>query len=544
MHSLFDRSIRSFGLCLLMFFTVKQSFAATQEQCLSIGGFLPAGETVCACPSWGDPRVMLRVSYPPGPCPSPGSEWIGRRREEISTRDRARNLDDAKLRVALGVGYEGSRGTVADEYGGVYTDEATRARETTMVTANSPQVTVAFAGLEHRYPHSTSPEFEEFALAALEVVVRGFEVPVIQPRPGLGFFARWTEKSRVKKLNQQIEAKKQAALRFLARVRAGEFRDRADVLEIGLTIGQVLGLAFAATTDRDLYPTEEDRTQKMWGFIEGMANIQKAHSGDRHPTGQIDWCDPRDQVSCLTGTYIRLLEHLDRVHPDVSLARITHEIFTGIIQEVGRSRFPAYSRGLLVGLQEVCEKIGLPPTPAQLAAFQAVLRAFNANSGTPSYLESLGLIVSEPRLQSEIARGTNLVPSLCASVDAFLELPVPGVTALCAPPLPVLPPSSQALSLWGSIRGMLFCSGGGCRRRNRVSPEDSYVVPVAAAAALPAVDPFAARLHDLMGIYNAALAQPAAWAALVPALPMGDGEPVRVRPAAAAASHSSTSFRY
>ena len=137
-------------------------------------------------------------------------------------------------------------------------------------------------------------------------------------------------------------AKRQAALRYLDENQAN------DTIGSGLNDRGVLSLAWAAVQDKSVFPSQQDAEDRAWGLLEALANIQRAHN-DCPQTGAIDWHKGADAVSCTTGQFKRLLEHLDKLHPDVKInpeikeTHISIQMIVNAIQQEDRllrSRVP------------------------------------------------------------------------------------------------------------------------------------------------------------------------------------------------------------
>lgn len=127
--------------------------------------------------------------------------------------------------------------------------------------------------------------------------------------------------------------KKEFALRYLDRVATFHESDLdfgfvfaqedtslfcEDPLQSGLVNIEVLSLAWEAIQDKNLFKTQIDIEDRQWGLIEALAHIQRAHNDEN---GWVDFLDSTetDQPSCPAGTFKRLIEHLDGLHPDVRL---------------------------------------------------------------------------------------------------------------------------------------------------------------------------------------------------------------------------------
>lgn len=195
------------------------------------------------------------------------------------------------------------------------------AGETAMNQYRTPEMTVSVNLLDQRYPQAIPNT--AFAVHSIKQLVRGFN----------------TVKNQTRRL------KKEAALRFLDRVTNEEFRGILHE-DTHLTLPEYLALSWYAINDSKLYPSEKDKADRQWAFIEAMANIQRAHN-DNQGKSPIIW-EPRqpDMTSCVPGSFVRSVEHLDRNHPDVVIIKITNEEITSLIREKNGELFPAYSKNL------------------------------------------------------------------------------------------------------------------------------------------------------------------------------------------------------
>lgn len=116
----------------------------------------------------------------------------------------------------------------------------------------------------------------------------------------------------ISKRGAHAEAKRDAAFRYLDQPKA------ADPVGSGLNNREVLSLAWAAIQDKTVFPSQQDMEDRTWGLLESLANIQRAHN-DCPVTGAINWHEGEDKISCEVGRFKRLLEHLDKLHPDIHL---------------------------------------------------------------------------------------------------------------------------------------------------------------------------------------------------------------------------------
>jgi hypothetical protein len=131
----------------------------------------------------------------------------------------------------------------------------------------------------------------------------------------------------IKRRGKNAEEKRDATFRYL------ENHSEYDFLGSGLTRKQMLSLAWAAIQDRNFFHSQQEVEDRTWGLMEALANIQRAHNDCG--TGAIDWKNGEDKPSCTFGEFIRLLEHLDNLHPDV---KINSEILISVQMTVDAIR--------------------------------------------------------------------------------------------------------------------------------------------------------------------------------------------------------------
>jgi hypothetical protein len=96
-----------------------------------------------------------------------------------------------------------------------------------------------------------------------------------------------------------------------------------------LTVAQFIALSWYAISDPAIFTSDRDRADRQQGLLESFATIQRAHNDNGLGGGILwDW-DPEsrtpyrhiaeDRPSCELGTFKRIIEHLDHIHPDVTL---------------------------------------------------------------------------------------------------------------------------------------------------------------------------------------------------------------------------------
>ncbi|MFZ9596097.1 MAG: ankyrin repeat domain-containing protein [Bdellovibrionia bacterium] len=223
------------------------------------------------------------------------------------------------------------------------------AGESIMRLERSHRLTLSVNRLDQRYP-SALPN-QKYALHALYRSVAEFDP----------------------KNDGEKKLKKAAAIRFLNRVFAeneNDFVEEQPVLKIGksvlltrkreirnpkthLSVAQYLALNWYAMNDRSLYPTENDRLNKLWGFIEAAAHIQRAHNDHAEKKGQIEWRVGLDHPSCIQGTFTRLVEHFSDVHPDVLMNELHDEQVREDIRQINQTLAPAYFKSRPKDFKEI-----------------------------------------------------------------------------------------------------------------------------------------------------------------------------------------------
>jgi hypothetical protein len=201
--------------------------------------------------------------------PENRSRW----RKEALRRNRQRQLD-------IGLNRDG--------------DDDWSRRESIMNDSITLRYLESINRLETRYPHAVPNAYILFSKLYLAV-----ESYPVDQRGALG------------------ELKKAAAIRFLERTWQDD--SPADPNRSQLSQFQVLALAWAAVTDTKLYISTIDQQDRIWGLLESLAIIQRAHNDLGEGISFDDSQEP-DSPSCAMGTYKRFLEHLDGVHPDVRIS--------------------------------------------------------------------------------------------------------------------------------------------------------------------------------------------------------------------------------
>ncbi|PJD95490.1 MAG: hypothetical protein CK426_09310, partial [Legionella sp.] len=88
----------------------------------------------------------------------------------------------------------------------------------------------------------------------------------------------------------------------------------------GVTTRQLLALAYLAIHDESKRQGTREEAQAL--FINGLYEIQRGYNLDAQG---IDNQSPHDAPICLAGTFNKLMEKLNGIHPDVELCFITHE---------------------------------------------------------------------------------------------------------------------------------------------------------------------------------------------------------------------------
>ncbi len=285
--------------------------------------------------------------------------------------------------------------------------------ETAMTRASTRRMLQSANALDRRYSQAVSN-----AEAALG------EVHAMAQRLNLG--------NSVKKRQM-----KEAALRFLDRVKTDFINDagldypypirrysrNAYTL---LTVQQSIALAWYAINDATIYTTEMEREDRKRGMVEAFAFIQRAHN-DHGPNDTIIWdqARERDQPSCEPGTYKRIFEHLDNVHPDVTINEVVNfdadhagvaavptraEVTTDIRQR-NAALFPAYWEGL---------------SQEQQQALREAVEAYDDNVVTlevyTTYLQQLRNAVrtASPGIPADMLEAETNVNMMCALINETL----------------------------------------------------------------------------------------------------------------------------
>jgi hypothetical protein len=146
--------------------------------------------------------------------------------------------------------------------------------------------------------------------------------------------------------------KKEAALRYLDRVLTHHSLDRQfhynfreiplyDPHQSGLTYTETLALIWAAINDRSIFVHAIEFQDRKWGLLDSLAHIQRAHN-DSSGSVSFNLSHEEDQPSCGKGTFKRILESLDGLHPDVRLnvsTRVTNQMAFSAIQRTHQYLF-------------------------------------------------------------------------------------------------------------------------------------------------------------------------------------------------------------
>jgi len=157
--------------------------------------------------------------------------------------------------------------------------------------------------------------------------------PLAVPNAELAFHQIYemVETEDVSNRGAEAEAKRQAAIRYLDRVATqhhydhlflytqAEFRShQKDPMPSGLKNTEVLSLGWAAIHDRTVFHSDSEVSDRRWSLIETFALIQRLENLKK---GKIhfDYKKEKDKPTCPVGTFTRILEHIDQIHPDVKI---------------------------------------------------------------------------------------------------------------------------------------------------------------------------------------------------------------------------------